>query len=391
MSFTHNRTDPAHLTVMPLRPIIPKEKTREIMKMQAQLVVAASLVVGMSSLAQAQMRVYDRTVAVGSGAINNLVSGVVDSSDPTKAYQIMSGQVASVPSHRITATVGVGTSPTSTDLFATSSYNSVSNGYTGLSTAPNGIAGLLFDVGTQLQFVEATTATRGIFRVNKSNGVVTSVLPSLASFNALVGTGGVVTSTAASNGDAIMFGSGDSSISRVTGTGTTVFDLQLLAANTGGGLTVQGITAAPNDDLYFGNNNTIAGARGLWRIQNAGTTPTYTRVLNLDSSSGTPDNFANGGLFYAPDGDIYFRTQSGDIRKFDLDTSTVSTVYSAATLTAVLGNNQVSNFTWLDGNIAWFNNSTLSSGAFQGLYTVPEPAMLGLLAGFGALLLKRRK
>jgi hypothetical protein len=122
---------------------------------------------------------------------------------------------------------------------------------------------------------------------------------------------------------------------------------------------------------------------------------TQAQIASVNGTSS--EAFTATGMFYGPDGNVYYdeanSTTNKDIMEFNPlnPTGTLTTVLTGAQLLAGPADSTiVSDFTWNNGEIAWTNAST-APGAVEGIYAVPEPGSLSLLAAAGGMLTLRRR
>ncbi len=259
-------------------------------------------------------------------------------------------------------------------------------------TSGSTITGILYDGASA--FTSVDTGSFQIYRVDKASGVA-SVYQSAATTGAYVtsnggtGTASFLASTIdPTSGELYFYDSKSKSVGKTAGANslTTVLAPSKLST-----YTLTGLAASPSGTLYFGDNKTAA-TRALYAYDGTSITSILTSTQITAVTGGSSAQFLGSGLYFAPDDRLYFYDNtSKDILSFDptVGASSLSIVLTGAALSAgPEGASTVTGFTWYDGNIAWFVNTSQAAG---GLYAVPEPGALAPLAGAGLLLARRRR
>jgi hypothetical protein len=299
--------------------------------------------------------------------------------DGTTAYNFMANNDAG----RITKTINVDGTPTTTELMSTATWTAAS-GKTNLS----GWYGYGFS-GDYIQFAE--TGSDAIWRVDKTTGVVTSYVTDTQIYTHTGQASAQILSphTVGPDGEHYFYEGKSDSILRTNGLGvveTYIGDTQLTAVagndSVGGGITFDG-----GGNLIWGSNSSDA----IYSWNGASGSTLLTTANITDVTGGTAAGF--GDIFYAPDGNVYFYDTSSDgILSFNPSdaANTLDFVLTEAELLAGPGaSDSVGQLEWYDGNIGWCH---VSASALKGFYATPEPnVIILLLTSLLGLALGRRR
>ncbi|MCP4594005.1 MAG: PEP-CTERM sorting domain-containing protein [bacterium] len=245
-------------------------------------------------------------------------------------------------------------------------------------------------VGTELQ--GGDSGTDSIWRIDKASGAVSTRVLKAAILahqqityplqtNVGLGTSNSVTPT----GEHVFYEATADEILVTTGVGTLatlVTNAELLAAQ-GNTKVSGGMVYDSADSLYWGNST----SDDMWKRSGAGVISQVLSTTDITNVSG--ESAAGfGDIFFASDGTGYFYESTGDnIMKFDpADAANTLEIYvSEAELLAGPGaGDTVYCMGEYGGELAFNLNGT------RGVYVIPEPAALSLLA-FGSLALLRRR
>ena len=349
--------------------------------------LAASVV--LSAAASASMGQYLQIAAFvpdvqGSTGAPNFIGATIDG---TTAYNVISGTNIST-FHGLTKVTGLGGSKSNSVLVSQSAWDTAFGG------APTSIGGgQVFDIGTQLQVADNAGSTDAVYRITKSNGAITKYAAA-ADFPAGVSAINFLGSGVLSTGEAALYDSGNKRILATTGANAGVELISRTEFETAFGTTatINGFAVGASDVVYIGDNN---GDRILRYNPADDTNAVVLTTANITAvTGGAAAGFGTNAVYAAPDGRIYFyETAVDSIMSFDPSNpvATLTTVLDAAALGAGPANStQVQNFAWYNGNIAW-TQTIGSGGQVQGIYAIPEPTTLGLIAMSGIGLLRRRR
>lgn len=280
-----------------------------------------------------------------------------------------------------------GTSVTKVDLASRTASS--------FTTSPASMIGTLFD--GSLGLISVDTGTRQIYTVNKTTGagsvyqnaatitayVVANRASTVTNSNALL-TGSTIDPT---SGELYFYDGRSTSIGKTAGVNTVV---NFVSRETLTGKSVTGLAASANT-LYFGDNT--AAGRAIYATSNGTTlTPILTAAQITSVTGVSATSFLGSGLYYAPDNRLYFYDNTfNGILSFDPANAASLKVEltSAELLAGPAGSNVVTGFTWYDGRLAWYVNT--STNPRGGLYAIPEPGAMAGLAPVALLLMRRRR
>lgn len=238
--------------------------------------------------------------------------------------------------------------------------------------------------GSYVQFGDSNSDA--VWRVDKSTGAITEYVSNAqimaytgASSAALLSSGNT-----SPDGEYVFFEGSSDSILKTSGAGTltTLVDAATLLSVTGTNSASGGITEDAAGTVYWGDNS----SDGMWMRDSGGTITSALLEAEIVAVTNEADP-GFGDIFYAPDGKVYFyETRSDSIMKFDPADPAGTLAFAIQEddlLAGPMGSDNVVSLTWYDGNLAFhtFNDS--------GLYALPEPASLVLIALAG-LLIRRR-
>lgn len=260
-----------------------------------------------------------------------------------------------------------------------------------VGATPTAASGFLTDVGTSILVADNTVAR--IVRINKTGGGVSTYVPYTAG-----GFTSVLSAGAGVAGQLMVYntasGSNPRNIWQTNSSGgldILVSNAQLLASpNASNGLV--GV-ARIGSKIYFGAST--GTTRSIFSFDTATSTSavalagtSITGVTGVTTGT-TQNSFLAPAFFAAPDGKLYFYDNtSNGILSFDPAGGSVASVLTSAQLVAGPAlTSTVNGLTWHNGNLAW----SVSAGANAGVYAIPEPAALGLLAPVAAVAFRRNR
>lgn len=291
----------------------------------------------------------------------------------------------SISNARITKVQNLNGVQTSTELLSNAAWYAANGGASSnMSTWYSlGIS------GDYLQFAE--TGTDAIWRVDKNTGAITPYVSNaaIASYLGLAETAQLLAQhEVAPDGEHTFYEGKSDYILKTTGTDalTTLVSAAQLSTATGNTAVSGGLTYASNGDLYWGNNT----SDNIWKLV-GGTGTDIVEVLSTSdivSVTGVAGP-GFGDILAAPDGTVYFyETTSDSIMRFEAANPAITLeiyVSEAELIAGPMGSDAVVSLAMYDGKLAWhrFND--------YGLYVVPEPSVLALLAMGGLTLIRRRR
>lgn len=321
----------------------------------------------------------------GSTGAPNFLGATIDG---TTAYNVISGTNVST-FHGLTKVTGLGGSKSNSVLVSQSAWDTANGG------TPTSIGGgQVFDIGTQLQVADNVgTGTDSVYRINKSDGAITKYATA-ANFPAGASTINFLGSGVLSTGEAALYDNANKRILATTGANSGIELISKTEFETafGASATINAFAVGASDVVFIGDNN---GDRILRYNPADDSNAVVLTTANITTvTGGATAGFLTNAVYAAPDGRIYFyETVVDSIMSFDPSNpvATLTTVLDATALAAGPSNStQVQNFAWYNGNIAW-TQTIGSGGQVQGIYAIPEPATLGLIAMSGIGLLRRRR
>jgi hypothetical protein len=352
-------------------------------------VAAATAVVG-STASASYVQLADFSDIAGATGASILVGGTVIGGD---AYFTVSGG----GNHAVTSVGDVGGTNAHSVVVGTTAWNA------NFASAPNGISGNYLGVsGGLLQFHDIITGQ--VYRVNPTLGVVSSVYLTAPTIGQqLGGTPNtlLIGSVDASNGEHLFYVSQAArrGIYGTTGGGSfqTILSGATLTSEIGSNQ-INGLTSSASGVIYFGSNN--ATTPSLFAFdQNTSTLSVVSTVADIESELGVTGSgsnaFGNTQVFHAPDGRVYLRWGRGINSIVSIDplvgaSSAQLVLSSQDLLDGPAASNNVGNFAWWNGQLAW--TQTIGAGSqVVGFYTIPEPTTLALLAAGSMLALRRRR
>jgi hypothetical protein len=283
---------------------------------------------------------------------------------------------------RITKVTDFAGTPVTTELMSTAAWQAAS----GLGT-PSMTAFYGFGMsGNYLQFSES--ASDAVWRVDKTSGAVApyvskSQIQSFTGAAPALGTQFAV----APNGEHVFRDGTSLGFLTTTGPGTvgwlvTSTDLSNLMGNTN---VSGGLGYDLSGSLYWGSGTSGA----IYKRAADGTLSQVLDQAALSSVAGSAVTSFGAFEGISPDGWVYFFNNSGkNIMKFDpaSPASTLAMAITTADLLASPGaSSTVYELGFYNGNLAYNNNGT------KGIYMIPEPMSLALLALGGLVGLRRRR
>jgi len=248
--------------------------------------------------------------------------------------------------------------------------------------------------GDYVQFSEASADS--VWRVDKNTGAISAYVTAA---NIMAYTGATKASclsanTVAPSGEHVFYEGESDSILITTGAGmvtTLVSEAQLTALHaTGSNSCNGGLGYDDAGNLYWGDSS----SDGIYMRAADGTLSQVLTQANIigvtgETSASFGDIMGGGDTLGAGDGLVYFYERTSDgIMRFDPDdpVNTLETyIYEARLVSGQAGSDNVYELDWYDDELA-FN----TDGGNLGLYVVPEPASLVLLALGGLAVLRRR-
>ena len=281
---------------------------------------------------------------------------------------------------RITKVTDFAGTPVTTELMSSATWQTASGG-TGM-TAFYGFG----MSGNNLQFSES--ASDAVWRVDKTSGALTSYVSKsqIQSFTGSAPSLGTQFAVAP-NGEHVFRDGTSLGFLTTTGPGTVAWlvtstDLSNLMGNTnvsgGFGYDLSG-------SLYWGSGTSGA----IYKRAADGTLSQVLDQTALSSVAGSAVTSFGAFEGISPDGWVYFFNNSGkNIMKFNpaSPASTLAMAITTADLLASPGaSSTVYELGFYNGNLAYNNNAT------KGIYMIPEPMSLALLALGGLVGLRRRR
>jgi hypothetical protein len=333
--------------------------------------------------------------AMGAGYLEVVPWGVINSPAPGTSSQhyawVIDGttsyhQLGTGSDTRITKVTDFATAPVATELMSQGAWSAA----TGKSTL-TGFYGM-GQVGNSLQFGDSSTDA--VWRVDKADGTISSYISnatilahqqiahpdqtgaSLLTSNAVTLTGEHVMYE--STGDDILISTGEQSL-------TTLVTADQLTALQGNSSVSGGLGYDLAGSLYWGNSTNDA----MYKRASDGTLSLVLSQADIIAATGATAAGFGDNYGEMADGLIYFYdTTSDSILSFDPGdpANTLATVLSEADLLGGPGaGDGVYEIGEYDGVLAFNLNGE------RGLYAIPEPASLTLLALGGLAVLRRRR
>ncbi|MEM7790711.1 MAG: hypothetical protein AAF546_04850 [Verrucomicrobiota bacterium] len=224
----------------------------------------------------------------------------------------------------------------------------------------------LINGGTTLRYFDFFT--NSIYDTNVSTGVTTLVSAATGNVSA--------SAIFRADGSGYAYDSTADSILSISTTGvqsvlldstalTTFFGTDILFGSLALVDDVLYLPSSSQDDLFFYDLNTAANGS------------VFSADLIDTTSDDVDGQISFRDIFYAPDGLVYFYEGDSDaIFSFDPENpdSTLEVVFDEAALIAGPGSDIVGEFAWLNGQLAWTDDS-------DGFYVVPEPSVFALIMG----------
>ncbi len=283
---------------------------------------------------------------------------------------------------RIVKVTDFGGAQVATELMSNQAWQIANGGVSGCTA--------FYGFGMSGDFLQMSdSATDSVWRVHKDTGAITSYV---SKAEIMAYTGGVTNPSLNTafkvmpNGEHVFYEGGVDAILNTAGIGAleTLVSTDALQTLQGNTKVSGGLGYDLNGDLYWGNNTSDAMFK---RAADGTLSQVLTEEQIMAVSGGSSAGFGCiEGL--SPDGMVYFYESSGDnILKFNPadPAGTLAIVLSEAELlSSPGGSDTVYELGFYNGLLTYNNNGA------RGLYQVPEPASLSLLA-FGALALIRRR
>ncbi|MEM8864548.1 MAG: PEP-CTERM sorting domain-containing protein [Planctomycetota bacterium] len=342
--------------------------------------LAASLVASQSHAQYVQLADLP-TINGGDGT--TLISGTIVGND---AFAMLSGGGL----HRIVKIADVGGANTVTTLADTASLN------TTLGETPTGISGTLLASGGDLIILE--NSTDQIVTIDQGTGA-SSLLVSDTVLDGLPGVSGAATVSFGdidpTTGNAFFYEGDTDSVYEVTGTDAVslvLTDTELAAisgddtpsglAVDGAGVLYVGQNSSPENVAFFDpsddSSGTVITEGDVLAAQGAGsdigissTAFTFVNGVVAFANTGTPDNFVT----FDP---------ADPTGTLDIALREVQLLAGPAGIDAAIA------FSSFNGNLAWFNLSS-GGGGVPGIYAIPEPASVMVLASLGLVAVGTRR